>query len=245
MELAKRFRGMLADLGLKPLQAAKLLHVSLRTVHNWTAGKHQIPVMAYKTLRMLRYMELPGASWQGWHFSRGMLITPEGHQLTGKDGSWWSLLVRRAAMFDQTARENQRLRNELAAKPPNLLLEHFTTNDNSSQKPNGVIMGSWPTTSESLQPSISKPEPAVNGSASASTPSSVSPWTPTCENQPLALRVLPAPFLPARGLPLAMSLRYRLQQNHQPPSSQSSNAGNSLPLSGTPKSTKTVHGGVL
>ena len=123
MELAKRFRGMLSDLGLKPTHAAKLLHVSLRTIHNWTSGKHQIPVIAYKTLRMMRYMELPGKSWEGWHFSRGILVTPEGHQITGKDGSWWSLLVRRAAMFDQTARENQRLRCELAAKPPNLLIE--------------------------------------------------------------------------------------------------------------------------
>ena len=39
-----------------------MLHVSLRTLHNWNSGTHQIPVMAYKLLRMLRYMELPGQS---------------------------------------------------------------------------------------------------------------------------------------------------------------------------------------
>ena len=113
MELAKRFRGMLADLGLKPAQAAKMLHVSLRTVHNWTAGKHQIPVMVYKTLRMMRYMELPGQSWQGWHFSRGMLITPEGREISGKDSAWWSLLVRRAHSFDVLYRDYNRLRAAL------------------------------------------------------------------------------------------------------------------------------------
>ena len=101
MELAKRFRSMLADLGLKPAQAAKMLHVSLRTVHNWISGKHQIPVMAYKLLRMMRYMELPGNSWAGWHFSRGQLVTPEGRTISGADSAWWSQLVRRAHGFSQ------------------------------------------------------------------------------------------------------------------------------------------------
>lgn len=243
MALALRFRGMLADLGLKPLQAAKLLHVSLRTVHNWNSGKHQIPVMAYKTLRMLRYMELPGASWQGWHFSRGMLITPEGHQISGKDGSWWSLLVRRAAMFDRTARENQRLRTELAAKPPNLLLEHFRTVLSEQCDNNGAIMGSCPTTCESPPYLTLKPVQGANASVSALTPSFALPLMPTCANLPQVLQVLPAPFLPARGLPLAMSLRYLLQQQLYPPISPSNNAGNSLPPSETPKSTKTVCGG--
>ena len=51
MVLAKRFEGMLADLGLKTPQAAQMLHVSVRTVHNWNSGTHQIPVMAYRLLR--------------------------------------------------------------------------------------------------------------------------------------------------------------------------------------------------
>ena len=80
---------MLADLGLKHPDAAKMLRVSLRTLQNWLSGRHQVPYAVYKLLRMMRLMELPGQSWQGWHFSRGMLVTPEGRTISGKDGSWW------------------------------------------------------------------------------------------------------------------------------------------------------------
>lgn len=62
MEHGRRFRALLSDLGLTRPHAAKMLHVSLRTLHNWNSGTQQIPVMAYKLLRMLRYMELPGQS---------------------------------------------------------------------------------------------------------------------------------------------------------------------------------------
>lgn len=98
---------MLADLGLKHPDAAKMLHVSLRTLQNWLSGRHQVPYAVYKLLRMMRYMELPGQSWQGWHFSRGMLVTPEGRTISGKDGSWWSLLVRQSRGFSSLYTELQ------------------------------------------------------------------------------------------------------------------------------------------
>lgn len=66
-----------------------------------------MPYSVLKLLRLLRYMELPGESWAGWHFSRGHLVTPEGRTLSGKDGSWWSLLVRQAQGFGQLYREAQ------------------------------------------------------------------------------------------------------------------------------------------
>ncbi|MHB1199158.1 MAG: VC1465 family Xer recombination activation factor [Polaromonas sp.] len=109
-EHAKRFRALLADLGLKHLDAAKLLHVSLRTLQNWLSGRHEAPYAAYKLLRLLRYMELPGASWDGWHFSRGGLVTPEGRMISGKDGAWWSLLVRQSRGFSSLYTELQALR---------------------------------------------------------------------------------------------------------------------------------------
>ena len=94
-----RFSALLAEQGLSLPEAAKLLHVSLRTLQNWLSGKHQIPYMAFKLLRLLRYLELPGKSWNGWHFSRGMLVTPEGRTIAGHEGAWWSLLVRQARGF--------------------------------------------------------------------------------------------------------------------------------------------------
>lgn len=99
MEQAKRFRSMLASFGLPHPEAAKLLHVSLRTLQNWLSGRHEVPYTAYKLVRLLRYMELPGKEWDGWYFAGGVLVTPEGRTLTGKDGSWWSLLVRQARCF--------------------------------------------------------------------------------------------------------------------------------------------------
>lgn len=114
MEAAKRFRAMLADLGLKHLDAATLLHVSLRTLQNWLSGRHEVPYSAYKLLRLMRYMELPGESWRGWHFSRGQLVTPEGRTISGREGVWWSLLVRQAQGFGQLYRENLALKADLA-----------------------------------------------------------------------------------------------------------------------------------
>lgn len=92
---------MRLNLGWDRATCAKNFHVTERTLHNWETGKNDIPFTAYKLLRLLNRMELPGDSWRGWYFLGGTLYTPEGHPLTGQDGSWWSLLVRRAAMFDQ------------------------------------------------------------------------------------------------------------------------------------------------
>ncbi len=91
---------MYRNLGLDLPGCAKLLHVTERTLHNWESGKHDIPFAAYKLLRLLNRMELPGDSWAGWCFHGGKLWTPEGRSFVGTDGSWWSVLVRRAAMFD-------------------------------------------------------------------------------------------------------------------------------------------------
>ena len=88
MEHAKRFRALLADLGLKHPEAAQMLHVSLRTLQNWLSGRHEVPYSVLKLLRLLRYMELPGQAWAGWHFSRGQLVTPEGRTISGRDGAW-------------------------------------------------------------------------------------------------------------------------------------------------------------
>ncbi|EKD97195.1 MAG: hypothetical protein ACD_23C01020G0006, partial [uncultured bacterium] len=65
-------------------------------------------------------MELPGEAWAGWCFHGGTLYSPEGRAFVGTDSSWWSLLIRRAAMFDQMYRQLQQervaLHSELDAR---------------------------------------------------------------------------------------------------------------------------------
>lgn len=60
MALALRFRAMYRSLGLDRPGCAKLLHITERTLHNWESGKHDIPYAAYRLLRLLNRMELPG-----------------------------------------------------------------------------------------------------------------------------------------------------------------------------------------
>lgn len=120
MAHALRFRALLAEMGLSHPEAAKTLHVSLRTLQNWLSGRHEVPYAAYKLLRLLRYMELPGAGWAGWHFSRGQLVTPEGRTISGSEGAWWSLLVRQARCFHALYQRSgmfERALMELAATP--------------------------------------------------------------------------------------------------------------------------------
>ena len=115
VDVGRRLRSMYLNLGMQRADVAKFLQVSERTLHNWESGRHVIPFAVYKLLRLLNRMDLPGATWEGWSFSAGKLWSPEGHGFTGRDGSWWSLLVRRAAMFDKLSAENVELRAAGAA----------------------------------------------------------------------------------------------------------------------------------
>jgi hypothetical protein len=170
--------------------------------------------MAYKLLRLMRYMELPGQSWKGWHFSRGMLITPEGREISGKDGAWWSMLVRQAHSFGQLYRERnlERLAQSQAdagqvgafgpaaagSAPDAGLVSVSTTHKKDSGQPrhDGAIMGPWPTISDFPPLSMPMPENAVSASVSALTPSSASLWTNTFGEPPL--EPLPTLCVPAK-----------------------------------------------
>ena len=97
---------MLADLGLTSETAAKMLHVTPRTVRYWISGKVLVPYSAYRLLRILTGAELPANGWDGWHMHSGKLWTPEGHGFLPSDSSWWGLLVRQARtwkiMYDRS-----------------------------------------------------------------------------------------------------------------------------------------------
>lgn len=97
--LASRFKVLLADAGLSPEEAGKLLHVTPRTVRYWISGKVSVPYAAYRLVRVMRWFELPQAGFEGWCMHSGKLWTPEGVPIGPEDGSWWSLLVRQARCF--------------------------------------------------------------------------------------------------------------------------------------------------
>ncbi|WP_374941039.1 VC1465 family Xer recombination activation factor [Xylophilus ampelinus] len=105
---------MYRGLGLDLDGCAQMLRVSRRTIHNWQSGRHEIPYAVYRLVRLLGRMDLPGESWSGWSFVAGKLVSPEGHAFVGTDSSWWSLLVRRARLFDVAYREAASLRVQLA-----------------------------------------------------------------------------------------------------------------------------------
>lgn len=113
MAQGQRFDQLCRSLGLAPCDVAQLLHVSLRTVHNWRAGVHPVPYTAFKLVRVLCYYELPFPGWKGWRFVGGKLVSPEGHTFVGTDSSWWSHLVRKAELFTQLYQECWSLRKQL------------------------------------------------------------------------------------------------------------------------------------
>lgn len=111
--LSDRFKTMYRQMGLNRLQAAQLLHVSERTLHNWETARHEIPYSAYKLLRLLSYSELPGKAWEGWHIAVGQLWSPEGYGFKPGDAEWWSALCRRSELFHVLYKENQQLKQAL------------------------------------------------------------------------------------------------------------------------------------
>jgi hypothetical protein len=107
--LSARLKIMLADLGLTPEAAGKMLHVTPRTVRYWISGKVLVPYAAYKLLRILTGAELPQPGWDGWHMHSGKLWTPEGHGFIPSDSSWWGHLVGKARLFKVIYDRNREL----------------------------------------------------------------------------------------------------------------------------------------
>jgi DNA-binding transcriptional regulator YiaG len=209
-QLGSRLRYARCKLGWSVEDAGKYFQVTDRTWHNWESGAHRIPFAVYKLLRVLARLELPGKAWAGWRLEGDVLITPEGRQITPKDGTWWSLLVRRAAGFDACYNEAATLRKlltqikstaadtasasgaaaALAGSDAVGLVSYKTTVPESENRcsQNDVIMTSWPILYDFPMPSTPLHAPKPTTSASASMPLSALPWTPTCEVRENLLR---------------------------------------------------------
>jgi hypothetical protein len=109
MLLGSRFKVLLADTGLSIEAAAKMLHVTPRTIRYWVSGKVLVPYAAYKLVRVMRLFELPCVGWDGWHMHSGKLWSPEGHGFSAHDSNWWGLLVRRSEMFGSLVERDRQI----------------------------------------------------------------------------------------------------------------------------------------
>jgi Phage protein len=119
---------------------AKLLHVSLRTVHNWETGKVRIPYAAYKLVRLFNSYEIFHPIWKDWRIVGSRLITPEGHSLEAGSFHWLSLMARRSDAFGRLCRE-QRLQKEAekaahAASVSGLVFNSTSAKQNSQNQQN-------------------------------------------------------------------------------------------------------------
>lgn len=189
-QLGQRLKATRARLCWSLADAAKFFQVTERTWHNWERGSHRIPFAVYKLARVLARFELPSPAWAGWRIEAGMLITPEGRQISPQDGSWWSLLVRQAAGFRSVYDEVCRLRVALVdlagAGPQARGLVPSKTSLQTSSLPvakcnqSDIIEQPCKPLLDFLTPSPQPLAPAPTTLESVLMPSFVSPWTPTC-----------------------------------------------------------------
>lgn len=153
--LGERFRVARHACWLTIPQAAKILHVTERTVRNWEAGTARPPYSAYKLMRILRGCDLPNGcgllsnAWAGWSFQRDLLVSPEGRTFKGTDSAWWSLLVQRAklsstlnAKLKQAEQQNaHRLANAAARHTVKTPADHSASDVPSANR--GLKGGGW------------------------------------------------------------------------------------------------------
>lgn len=98
MQRAKPFKATYASLGLSVTDVGKLLHVTPRTLHNWIAGRCDIP---YPDAMLLQIeLDLAGVvgaekrqrdAWWTWPMNTGRVIE---HKVTAP--AWWAAMKRRA-----------------------------------------------------------------------------------------------------------------------------------------------------
>ena len=69
----RKLRTLYRLIGWSRADCAKYLHVSERSLHNWEASRHPVPVAVLRLMRMRCCMALPGKDWDGWHRYGGRL----------------------------------------------------------------------------------------------------------------------------------------------------------------------------
>ena len=95
------FRDLRRFSGMTRKQAAEALDVTPRCIQNWETGGSRIPWMAYRLLRVLRGVGLPGIEWQGWQIHKGKLYSPAGRGFDVAHLEHIELVFTQARMFRQ------------------------------------------------------------------------------------------------------------------------------------------------
>lgn len=127
-------------LSMSRAAVAKMLHVSLRTVHNWETGKVRIPYAAFKLIRLFNSYEIFHPIWKDWRIVGSRLVTPEGYSLEASNFHWLSLMARRADAFSRICLEKRILRESekaaQAASGSGLVFNSTSANKNSENQQN-------------------------------------------------------------------------------------------------------------
>jgi DNA-binding transcriptional regulator YiaG len=74
----EKFRIARLRAGLKQVQAADMLDVSVKTLRNWEESRSPVPYAAFRVMRLMGGYLLAGKAWEGWTLKDDQLFSPEG-----------------------------------------------------------------------------------------------------------------------------------------------------------------------
>lgn len=104
---------------LNQAKTAAYLRVSIKTLIAWEAGRETIPFMAFELLRLVYEStnnRLSHAQWDGWFIAKdGCFVSPDVGRLAVQPNDFTALLYTQGER-DAVRRENQKLREAIAAK---------------------------------------------------------------------------------------------------------------------------------
>lgn len=118
-----QFKDARQDAGYSRAQAARMLHVTPRTIRNWEIPAANVPWLAYEIMRIHGCHELPGAACRGWRVVGDKLYSPERLAFAAHEASWWSLTCAMAREWRRAREESSRLLVSDACKPAPVALD--------------------------------------------------------------------------------------------------------------------------
>lgn len=106
-------------LGLSQTKTAAYLRVSAKTIREWENGQKDVPFMAFELLRLVyesATYRLSHAKWDGWFIAKdGCFVSPDVGRLAIQPHDFTALQYTQGER-DAVRRENQKLREAIAAK---------------------------------------------------------------------------------------------------------------------------------
>ncbi len=106
-------------MGLSQAKTAAYLRVSVKTLREWESGLKTIPFMAFELLRLVyesAAFRLSHAKWDGWFIAKdGCFVSPDVGRMAVQPHDFAALQYTQGER-DAVRRENQKLREAIAAK---------------------------------------------------------------------------------------------------------------------------------